>query len=339
MYFSVAVNGSRHLWRERFPRGEPEQITFGPTGEDGLAIAPDGQSLVTSVGQGRSVLWIHDSAGERALSAEGYVSRPEFGKSGRRVYYLERRSALSGETDLRALDLATGNAERLLPGISVKDFDVSTDEREVAYTIDSDGESQIWLASLDRRSAPRKVTTSGDLVSFGAADELVFRALDKTKSYLARVKKDGIGRAHVTDTPIIDKGGVSSDGTWAVAIVGRSDEGAASGTVAFPLNGGAARTICDAYCALRWDGSGAFLYVTRVGGGPARTFALSLTGRTLAEVFSTAVDTSALAAPDARVLEHEFVAPGPDPATYVFVRADDQQNLFRIPLHATALRP
>jgi class 3 adenylate cyclase/Tol biopolymer transport system component len=336
MYFSVAVSGNRHLWRERFPGGEPEQITFGPTGEDGVAIAPDGQSLVTSVGQGSSVLWIHDSAGERALSAEGYASHPEYGKSGRRVYYLERRSALSGETELRAVDLATGNAERLLPGISVKDFDVSTDEREVAYTIESEGELQIWLASLDRRNAPRKVTT-GDTVSFGAADELVYRELDKTKSYLARVKKDGTGRARVTDTPIIDKARVSSDGTWAVAVVGRSDEHAPSGQVAFPLDGGAARTICDAYCSLSWDASGGFLYVSIIfGTGPPRTLALPLAGRTLAEMFSTAVDTAALAAPDVRALEHPLVAPGPDPTTYVFLKADNQQNLFRIPLHAAA---
>jgi Tol biopolymer transport system component len=337
MYFSVAVNGNRHLWREQFPRGEPEQITFGPTREDGVAIAPDGQSLVTAVGQGSSVLWIHDSAGERALSAEGYASRPRFAKSGRRVYYLEKRSAFSGETELRALDLATGKAERLLPGVSVKDFDVSADEREVAYTIDGDGESQIWLASLDRRAAPRKVTTSGDFVSFAGADELVFHELDKTKSYLARVKKDGTGRARVTETPIIDRGAVSPDGTWALALVGGSADRATSALVAFPLDGGAARTICHAYCQLRWDASGAFLYVSIFAVGPPRTLVLPMAGRTLAELFATPLDTSALAAPDVQVIQH-VVAPGPDPTTYVFLKVDDQQNLFRIPLHA-AWRP
>ena len=38
MYFSVAVDGARHLWRQRFPDGEPEQITFGSTDEDGVAV-------------------------------------------------------------------------------------------------------------------------------------------------------------------------------------------------------------------------------------------------------------------------------------------------------------
>jgi len=42
MYFDVDVDGARHLWRQRFPDGEPEQITHGPTEEQGIAVAPDG---------------------------------------------------------------------------------------------------------------------------------------------------------------------------------------------------------------------------------------------------------------------------------------------------------
>ena len=30
MYFGARVAGSAHLWRQRFPDGTPEQITFGP---------------------------------------------------------------------------------------------------------------------------------------------------------------------------------------------------------------------------------------------------------------------------------------------------------------------
>jgi len=46
MYFSAYVGGASHLWRQRFPDGLPEQITFGATEEEGLAVAPDGRSLV-----------------------------------------------------------------------------------------------------------------------------------------------------------------------------------------------------------------------------------------------------------------------------------------------------
>jgi hypothetical protein len=48
MYFNVGMDGGTHLWRQRSPDGSPEQITFGPTEEDGLAVMPDGKSLITS---------------------------------------------------------------------------------------------------------------------------------------------------------------------------------------------------------------------------------------------------------------------------------------------------
>ena len=37
MYFAAVVGGTSHLWRQRFPDGAPEQITFGPLEEEGIA--------------------------------------------------------------------------------------------------------------------------------------------------------------------------------------------------------------------------------------------------------------------------------------------------------------
>jgi DNA-binding winged helix-turn-helix (wHTH) protein len=71
MYLGVEVAGSHHLWRQRFPDGEPEQITFGVTEEDGVAVAPGGRSLITSIGMRQSALWIHDAQGDRELSSQG----------------------------------------------------------------------------------------------------------------------------------------------------------------------------------------------------------------------------------------------------------------------------
>src|ERR1700745_868854 len=36
MYFSADAGDGYHLWRQGFPRGKPEQMTFGPTEEEGL---------------------------------------------------------------------------------------------------------------------------------------------------------------------------------------------------------------------------------------------------------------------------------------------------------------
>jgi hypothetical protein len=63
--------------------GAPEQITFGPLEEEGIAMAPDGRSLVTTVGTRQRTIWIHDLAGERAISSEGYAMLPLWPASGR----------------------------------------------------------------------------------------------------------------------------------------------------------------------------------------------------------------------------------------------------------------
>ena len=202
MYFGATVGGSSHLWRQKFPDGAPEQITFGPSEEEGIALAPDGRSLVTSVGTRRSAIWIHDAAGERAISSEGYAVAPHLSRDGTRVFYLFARDlvlsaglgwvASSGE--LRSVDLGSGKTDSVLPGVSVTDYDISRDEKEVAFTTtESGGESQIWLASLDRRTPPRQIARAGDQVSFGADGDLIFRSLEEKTNWLVRIKKDGSG--------------------------------------------------------------------------------------------------------------------------------------------------
>ena len=108
MYFGVGMEGKRHLWRQRFPDGQPEQITSGPEEEEGVAVAPDGRSLITSIFMRQSSVWMHDSTGDRAVSSEGYaVSSDEsstpfsFSADGRRLYYLLRRD--SSASPARAL--------------------------------------------------------------------------------------------------------------------------------------------------------------------------------------------------------------------------------------------
>ena len=49
MYLTAKTGGAYHIWRQRFPDGQPEQVTSGPTEEEGIAMAPDGRSFVTAV--------------------------------------------------------------------------------------------------------------------------------------------------------------------------------------------------------------------------------------------------------------------------------------------------
>ena len=86
-----SLEAARTSGARSFRTVPPEQITFGPTEEEGIALAPDGRSLVTSIGMRRSAIWIHDAAGERALSSEGYGGEPRLSQDGTRVFYLVAR--------------------------------------------------------------------------------------------------------------------------------------------------------------------------------------------------------------------------------------------------------
>ncbi len=65
---------------------------------------------------------------------------------------------MPASAELRSVDLGSGKSDSVLPGVSVTDYEISRDEKEVAFTTtDSGGESQIWLAPLDRRTPPREI--------------------------------------------------------------------------------------------------------------------------------------------------------------------------------------
>ena len=72
--YLTAKTDDFHIWRQRFPDGEPEQLTFGPTSQEGIAIAPDGKSLITSVGSQDHTVWLHDKDGDHQISFEGDAS-------------------------------------------------------------------------------------------------------------------------------------------------------------------------------------------------------------------------------------------------------------------------
>ena len=335
MYFGVVVNGSSHLWRQRFADGAPEQITFGPTEEEGIALAPDGRSLVTSVGTRRSAIWIHSAPGERAIVSEGYAAAPRFSRDGTRVFYLDVRDFVlkgagwvASSSELRSLNLASGKSDSVLPGVSVEAYDLSRDETEVVYTTKQrDGTSQMWLASLDRRTAPRLIGLGGDQVSFGADGGLIFRSLLENNA-IVWIKKDGSDRRTIESPSVIEKMDVSPDGEWVITLSERPGQNRPYNTIAVPIRGGAVRNICVGNCVPRWSFDGKFFHVSGlVIPVPA--------GRSLPDLPAAGIDEAggATGLPGVRTIEHRLISPGPDSATYLFTKTELQRNLFRIPLH------
>jgi hypothetical protein len=331
------VDAESHLWRQRFPDGAPEQLTFGPTEEESVAISPDGAFLVTSVGQRRTSLWLHDSSGERPLTAEGMASSPRFSPDGRRVYYLMRQTSASPDNELRVLDLEARTSERVLPGLSVMDFDIAPDEREVAFTrMGSPTERGVWLAPLDRGEPPREIARGADQVFFGARGELVFRSLGQTSNVVARMSTEAAERTVVTEVPIINLLDVSPDGAWAVAVAPGATE---YSSMAIPLRGGEPRAICaQVTCQARWLGNGDFLNVSLPNqeSGGRRTLVLPIpAGETFPPLPEGGLTMDnvqeALALPGASIVEEDLVAFASHPSTYVFTKIETQRDLFRIP--------
>ena len=347
MYFGAVVGGSSHLWRQRFPDGAPEQITFGPLEEEGLAVAADGRSIVTSVGMRRSAVWIHDAAGERAIVSEGYALAPRVSRDGTRVFYLVARDwwlAAAGwipaSADLRSLDLASGTSDTVLSGRSVTNYVISRDEKDVAFTTtDAGGASQIWVAPLDRRAPPRLIVSGGDQVSFGADGDLIFRSLSE-KNTLFRIKTDGTHRERIPTVSVLEKGEVSPDGEWVIISAPGSGKDDVLTKLAVPVHGGVPRHICVT-CSASWSPDGKFFYV----GSDTSAFPISAgktlaipvpAGKSLPDLPAAGISIADLTGglpPGAVTIEDGLIFPGPDPSTYLFTRTDSQRNLFRIPLH------
>ena len=105
--YLTAKTDDFHLWRQRVPDGEPEQLTFGPTSQEGIAMAPDGKSLITSVGTQDHTAWLHDKDGEHQVSSEGNTSAPKFSADGRNLYFLMANGQTRG-MELWSKDLSSG---------------------------------------------------------------------------------------------------------------------------------------------------------------------------------------------------------------------------------------
>lgn len=348
MYFGAEVEGSHHLWRQRFPEGQPEQITHGPTVEDGLAMAPDGHSIVTSIGLHESELWIHDRQGDRALSSEGYVvpSSVRFSSNGKLLYYLMRHDSSSSSSELRRKDLESGQNEAALPGMSMTEYDLSNDGREVLFSTQPRGKaSQVWLAHLDGSSPPRLITSTGERAPhFGPDGQVVFQFTDGRANYIGQMKKDGSDLSRLLPYPISAFLAISPDRRWIMVDEPLPNDDSIR---AIPIGGGPSRRICT-WCSVHWSADGKFFYI---GLPPSSqtprgtTLAIPVpAGETLPNLPSSGVRApeDAKAIPGTRLLDATgvqmmsshvwLISPGLEPSAFAYVKTSMHRNLYRIPV-------
>ena len=333
--YLTAATDDFHVWRQRFPGGEPQQLTSGPTSQEGIAMSPDGKSLITAVGSQDTTVWLHDKDGDHQISSEGNAAAPSFSSDRNSLYFMMANGQTQG-FELWVKDLASGKVERLLPGYNMQGYSVSRDGKEVAFTrVDQGGHPSLWIAPTNRRSSPLRISSTAieDSPYFLPEGDIVFRAVEGRSNFLYRMKGDGTGRRKITSEEVLDALAVSPDGRWFVASAAGPDQEHMAVTKAFAVDGGAAVQLCPGYCMLKWDTTGQFLYLyfpQLFEGSYALPVLHDLELPRLPPAGITGKEDvtnlkSAVAIP-------RFVDSAVSPSVYAYTRQNIRRNLYRIPL-------
>jgi serine/threonine protein kinase len=348
MYFTSNAVGANHIWRQRFPDGKPEQITAGPTEEEGIAMAPDGRSFVTAVSLQGASLWLHDGSGDRQISLEGNAAAPVFTPDGTKLLYRvvrEQPNEFDYYRDLGEVmmaDLKSGRSEPLVRGLQVLNFDVSQDGRQVVMEApDNAGRARLWLAPVDRGAPLRQVpNVEGGQPHFLPDGEILFRHNEGASTvagslgFIYRVLQDGTGLQRALDQPVNQfnfPNPISPDGGWVYGWAPLPKDGPAAGQV-FSLHGKPPISLGGSG-AVSWAAGGALLSAAGMG-VPEAFFVPLLPHQTLPAIpaggFHSVEEIARL--PGARRIEGRLVTLGPSPDVYAFYRGNTQRNLYRIPV-------
>jgi serine/threonine protein kinase len=341
VYLSAYTGGAFHIWRQRFPDGEPEQVTSGATEEEGIAMANDGKSLITSVGTGEKTVWIHEKNGDRQLSSEGSAFDTTFSGDGSRLYYL-KSGVGRGASELWRTELTTGQSEQVLPGYDVevnsegKDYALSRDGKRIAFVRkDEKGISHLWIAPTDRRSSPQQLDSSDneDSPYFLPNGDLIFRASRNGINYLFTRKQDGSGEKRLLDQPILDLLSISPDGQWVIFGQKESNDEERPRVLAYSVAGGTGIPLCRALCVGGWDSTETHLFLNFPEDGD-KTYFLSMgkdggLPKLPEQGFANADELSQVAGV---TTEPHAVESAIAPGLYSFSVATNRRNLYRIPL-------
>jgi Tol biopolymer transport system component len=225
MYFTANAGNGFHVWRQRHPDGEPEQLTHGPTEEEGIAVAPDGKSFITAAGVRLNSIRLLDDSGERPISEEGLALFPRGSRDGERVFFISLTGGAGGaylSGNLVLVTLADGTREQILPDHPMQHFDLSADDRQVLFVAASTDSTRqgLWVAPLDRMQAPRRVFDGPtDRAFFDPADNIYFLKADGRGRFLHRLRApDYTVNERVATEQVFHLFSTSPDGEWAAAI-------------------------------------------------------------------------------------------------------------------------
>jgi len=340
MYFSADTGSGSHIWRQRFPDGAPEQITSGTTEEEGVDVAPDGRSLVTSIGSYQDTIWVHDSRGDRQMTSEAFSFQPTISADGKKLYYIVRSvgGLLSPLGGLWVVDLDSGKRDRLLPDFQMWHYSISRDGKSVLFSAGVGGRTGVWLAQMDGRSSPRQLTSKPSFNAFFGADGEVLYSTDGT---VYRAKEDGSETRKAIPDPALYMSDVSPDGKYiAVSVPALAEETGSGATAVYPLDGGAPIPVCicgnrapDAPQPVTWSRDGKSFNISLVGGQEVYSIPLR-PGQVVPTLPPKGIHSPEEAAklPGAKLLPTPGEFPGPTPSVYAFPKFTSQRNIYRVPV-------
>ena len=346
VYLSTNQGGRFHIWRQRFPKGAPEQVTSGPTEEEGITIERDGRSFLTSVGTQDWTIWIHDEKGEHQMSSEGEAFSATFSADGTKLFYL-KRAGQNDVVELWSTELTSGRTDRVVPAYGIDatlpdyyaSYAVTKEGDRVAFVKhDQKGISHLWIASTDHRSSPEQLASaeSEDEPMFLPNGNLLYRASEGGKNYIYTRQQDGSGRKKLLEEAILDLTAVSPDGRWIVVL--QKDDANKDHPyreLAYPNDGGRPVVVCGA-CFAGWSVDGKYLIVQT---GPApnsqsQAYLLSVSGkRGLPELPPEGLGGGE----DLRKASRGIILPrGVDsvlgPENYSYTVTNIRRNIYRLPI-------
>jgi dipeptidyl aminopeptidase/acylaminoacyl peptidase len=293
-------------------------------------VAPDGRSLITSIGRAQGTIWLHDASGERILATANEAYAPWLSADGRRAYFLEART--SGDSaELRRLDIGSGRSDSLLAGFAFRSYGISADESQVVFSTGHGAASQVWVAPLDRRSPPRLLARAADEAAFGANDEIFFRSIGEHENTLHRIRSDGSGESKVLPGPIVEFRSVAPDGKH--VMVDLKTPAGPPGAWLAPVDGGQPVLLREGWWPASWSRDGKSMYIEAGTGERGQRH-----GRTAIVPVGADGLPSATSGPGASggaliPYAEDSISVAADPAVYLFQNIEVRHNIYRIPLH------
>ncbi len=339
VYFnSDAGSKGYHLWRQAFPDGVPQQLTVSLSEEEGIAMAPDGGSLVTSVGTSERSVWVHDQQGERQVSSQGYSYSPTLSSDGSRVFYLVAANSSQADRggELWVSDLGTGQASKVLPGIAVLDFSVSSNDKQVVFeALDANQQHHLWLSSTEHRFAPRQIRSGvAFLPHYSHSGRIYCLVSEVGHDYLYRMKNDGTQEEKITSEPIDYAWGISPDERFVAVHRPLNREDNWSDVEAVPVAGGPWIPLCSGWCDVDWSRDGKVMYFYwRSFTGNSRTYVVPVIhGSDLPTLPNSGFQSEKELRTVATQVLEGAISSGPDSSRYTFSKETSHRNLYRIPL-------